>query len=95
MGMSTRIKGFISDDNETYRKHCAVLRACIDARISELPRETAEYFGCDSPEEYLFEEKLETDIKVHRADRDMVNGWEIIVSEIPEGVYKIRFENSY
>ena len=45
MGMSTRITGFVSPENENYKKHAKVLNACIEAGISELPKETAEYFG--------------------------------------------------
>jgi len=95
MGMSTHVVGFISPDNELYQKHLKVLRACIDAEVSELPKETAEYFGCEYPEEYLIEEKLETHVPVHEYGADMQEGYEIIVSEIPKGVHTIRFVNSY
>ena len=96
MGMSTYVKGFVSPNNETYKKHSKVLRACIDAGISELPKETAEYFGSEYPEEYLFEEKLEVEIKQHEwTDNDMSQGYEIKVSEIPKGVEVIRFVNSW
>jgi len=96
MGMSTCVKGFVSPKNETYKKHCKVLRACIDAGVSELPKETAEYFGSKFPEEYLFEEKLEVKIKQYGwTNNDMSDGLEIKVSEIPEGVEVIRFINSY
>lgn len=93
--MSTNVVAFISEDDETYQKHAKVLRACIDAGIEKLPKETAEYFDLDYPEEYLFEEKLETPIKTHKWGEDMRDGFEIYVSEIPEGVHKIRFYNSY
>lgn len=95
MGMSTRVCGFISSNNDTYQKHSKVLRACIDAGIEELPKETAEYFGADYPEEYLFEEKLEVTIPKHEWRAEMEEGYEIIVSEIPEGVEVIRFVNSW
>lgn len=95
MGMSTSVYGFVSPNNKIYRKHSKVLRACIDAGISELPKETAEYFDCEYPEEYLFEEKLEVSIPQHEYNEDMRQGYEIKVSEIPEGVEKIRFVNSW
>jgi hypothetical protein len=95
MGMTTRIKGFVSPENEDYKKHSKVLIACMEAGISELPKETAEYFGSSSPEEYLLEEKLQTKIPTHPYNEDMVEGFEIIVSEIPKGVHKIRFTNSW
>lgn len=94
--MSTNVKGFVSPNNETYKKHCNVLRACIDAGVSELPKETAEYFGSEHPSEYLFECKLEVEIKKHKwSDDDMSQGYEIKISEIPEGVEVIRFINSW
>lgn len=95
MGMSTRITGFVSPENEKYKKHANVLKACIEAGISELPKETAEYFGSKYPEKYLLEEKLEIKIPKYEYSEDMTEGFEIIVSEIPEGVHKIRFVNSW
>ena len=95
MSMSTHVVAFVSDEDKTYNKHAAVLRACSDAGVSELPKETAEYFGEPYPELYLLEERLTVDCPTHEYRTDYSNGFEIIVSEIPEGVHKIRFENSY
>jgi len=95
MGMSSRVIGFVSEDNENYKKHSRVLLACIDADIEELPKETAEFFGSKYPENYLLEEKLETAIPFHDYTADMKEGFEIILSEIPKDVYKIRFVNSW
>ncbi len=95
MGISTSVKGFVSPNNETYKKHSKVLIACIEAGVSELPKETAEYFGSKYPEEYLLEDKLEVPIIKHEYNEEMVDGFEIIVSEIPKDVYMIRFTNSY
>jgi hypothetical protein len=90
MGVSTHITGFISAENDLYKKHARVLRACIDAGIEVLPKETAEYFGSEYPEEYLFEEKLEIYMPVHDWTDECCDGCEIFVNEIPEGVHKIR-----
>ena len=95
MGMSTRVVGFISPNNETYKKHAKVLEACIEAGIEKLPKETAEYFGDNYPEKYLLEGKLQVDVPKHEYSADMTEGFEIIVSEIPKGVHKIRFTNSW
>ena len=95
MGMSTNVKGFVSPDDPTYKKHVKVLIACSEAGIKEMPRETAEYFGDSYPEKYLIEEKLEVNVPATEYSGDMEDGYEIIVSEIPEGVHKIRFYNSY
>ena len=89
------VKGFVSPENENYKKHAKVLIACIEAGISELPKETAEYFGSKCPEEYLLEEKLEVEIPIREWDNEYSSGFEIIVSEIPDGVHKIRFANSW
>jgi len=95
MGMSTNIKGFIPDTDSTYLKHLAVLQACLAAGIKKLPKETAEYFDSERPEEYLIEEKLEVDIPSRPYSDGGSEGYEIIVSEIPKGVHKIRFYNSW
>lgn len=95
MGMSTSLIGFVSPDNEDYKKHAAVLRACLDANIEELPKETAEFFNNAWPEEYLLEEKLKITIPYRTYDEDMQEGFEIILSEIPAEVHKIRFVTNF
>lgn len=95
MGMSTNVKGFVSPDDPTYKKHVKVLIACSEAGIEEMPKETSDYFGDSYPSIDLIEEKLEIKIPVKEYNGDMEDGYEIIVSEIPEGVHKIRFFNSY
>lgn len=94
MGMSTHVIGFVSPEDETYKKHAKVLLVCSEAKVS-LPKETAEYFGSDYADKSLLEEKLEVQIPQYEYNGDMVDGYEILVSEIPEGVHKIRFYNSY
>ena len=95
MAMVSFVTAFISPENDEYKKHARVLRACIEADIAELPKETANYFNSKYPETHLFEEKLEIKIPVHDYRDDMSEGFEIIISEIPKGVYKIRFTNSW
>lgn len=95
MGMSTTVVGFLSNENETYKKHAKVLEACIEAGISELPKETAEYFGSKDPDASLLDEKLEVEIPVKEIKGGYESGFELIVSEIPDGVYKIQFLNSW
>jgi hypothetical protein len=95
MGMSTHIKGFVSPENELYKNHSKVLLACLGAGIKELPKETAEFFDCKFPALYLLEEKLEINIPFKEYNEDMGDGYEVIISELPKEVYKIRFYNSY
>jgi len=93
--MSTHIKGFIPDTDPTYQKHKKVLIACYEAGIKKLPQETAIYFGNEYPDPYLLEEKLEVDILFNKLDDDSSNHYEVFIKDIPEGVEKIRFSNSW
>lgn len=95
MSLSTKVIGFVSPDNEKYKKHSKVLIACYEAGIKKLPKETTEYFGEEYPELYLLEEKLQITLPTHEYIGDSQRGIEIIVSEIPDGVHKIRFVNSW
>ena len=63
--------------------------------VERLPEETADYFGSEWPELNKLEEKLEVDIPYHNYSKNMTEGFEIIVSEIPNGVFKIRFTNTW
>ena len=98
MSMSTSIQAFIPDTDEAYNKHKKVLLACLEADV-ELPKKTAEYFGSEYAEEYLLEEKLEIDLEegkhYNEFSKDSSEGFEIELKNIPEGVTKIRFSNSY
>lgn len=94
MGLSTYIVAFVSPEDQTYKNHANVLKACHDAGVS-LPKETAEYFGQEEPEKYLLDEKLEIEIPFTQWDCDDQKGYQILVKDIPEGVHKIRFYNSW
>lgn len=95
MGMSTHVTAFTSPTNTEYQKHAKVLKVCLEAGLKQLPPETAEYFGASYVDESLLEEKLEVTIKTHEFDGDMVDGYEVYIKDIPAGVEKIRFYNSY
>ena len=93
--MSTNVVGFISPEDKTYEKHYKVLKVCVEAGLKELPRETAEYFDESYPSLHLADEKLEIKIPIHERSDDMTEIYEVILSEIPKGVHKIRFSNSW
>ncbi len=95
MGMSTHVTAFTSPTNTEYQKHAKVLKVCLEAGLKQLPPETGDYFGSDSVDESLLEEKLEVSIKTHEFHADMVEGYEVYIKDIPAGVEKIRFYNSY
>ncbi len=88
MGMVKKVRGFVLKENETHKKQVKVLEACIDAGISELPKETAEYFGGKYPEKHLIEEKTGIELITHNYERELERGYEIIMSEHPDYVYK-------
>jgi len=101
MGMSTHIVGF--KDRTEHDKHLRVLEVCKDAGVS-VPRETAAYLGDDSEgvdpnawDEYEIEEALQTSLGacVREFNREMEQGYEIVVDSIPDDVKVIRVYNSY
>lgn len=93
--MSTNVTAFTASNNPEYVKHAKVLQVCLDAGLSKLPPETAEYFGSEYVEAYLLEDRLRTKILVHEWSADSQEGFELYVKDIPAGVEKIRFYNSY
>ena len=93
--MSTYIKGYIPATDPLYVKHANVLKACFEAGIKELPEETAKYFGVKNPEPCMLEEILEVKIPVTEIFNDSRVHYEINIKDIPQGVEKIRFTNSW
>jgi len=92
--MSTKIKAFTSETNKEYIKHEKVWIVCSQAGVS-IPIETLEYFnGCDKPEDRLEFNLLEGH-HYHNWSTEMQEGFEVNLDELPEGVTKIRFYNSY
>ena len=93
--MSTYVKGYRSPDDAEHQKHLKVLQVCREVGVS-LPEETSDYFDGIKPEYIDPDSTLEVDILVHNVhpDSDTV-GYEVILSEIPQGVHKIRFANSW
>jgi len=93
MGMFSKVVGYRTEDDDTYKKHAKVLIACKEAGIKILPEETAKYFQWEYPEEYLLKEVLEIEVpnkKINEDDSDII---EVKVSDIPEGVEVLRFVN--
>lgn len=95
MSMSTHVKGFIPDTDPTYQKHKKVLVACHEAGIEHLPTETAAYFGDNHPCLSLLEAKLEVKIPVKEVRENGSANYEVYLKDIPEGVEKIRFANTW
>jgi hypothetical protein len=95
MGMTTHIIGLKSKDSEEYAKHSCVLKACHTAGVKKLPQETADFFDSELVDITLLNEILEVSIPHNLYVGDMEEGYEVIVSDIPKDVHKIRFYNSY
>lgn len=93
--MSTYIYGIRSKDNPEYQKHVKVLEACREADIEKLPQETANYFQCENPRDAEIESPLVVKVPKTEYREDMTEGYEIKVSDIPEGVEVIRFCNTW
>lgn len=93
--MSTHVVAFTSPNNTEYQKHAKVLKVCLEAGLKQLPPETAEYFGDSYVHESKLDEKLEVEIKHHEWGAEMRDGVEVYLKDIPAGVEKIRFYNSY
>ena len=92
--MSTYVMGLIEDTDPLYQKHLKVLQVCREANVS-LPKETYEFFG--GQYENVEIEKLKVDIpaKQFSDTQACADIFEILVSDIPKGVSKIRFINSF
>lgn len=91
--MSTHIEAFTPDTDPEYRKHLEVYDTCIRLDVS-LPKETDEYFNGDIPEERLRIE-LEEDVHYTIYSEDYSSGFEVDLDQLPEGVTKLRFTNSW
>lgn len=88
MSMSTHVVFLRSADDPTYQKYLKIYRACEEAGLVA-PPEVTSYFedGEEGP--------LEVRCYPREWNDDMQQGYEIDVSDIPEGVKIIRFWNSW
>lgn len=93
MGMSTHIEGFV-EPTETWRKFKQVWDACKAADV-DVPKEVLAHFQGIYPDEAgkMFNLEKASYVRTYRGD--MVEGFEICVAEIPEGMTTIRFYNSW
>jgi hypothetical protein len=95
MGMSTSVRAFIPDTDETFQKHKKVLIACREAGIS-LPKESVDYFGYDETGDWVLEKKLEISLgkeTLKEWSDNSSQGFEINIADLPKGVTKLRFAN--
>lgn len=92
MGMKSHVMFLRSKDDPEFKKKAAALNACLDAGV-EPPDEIMEYFN-DSYEE---DDALRIEGTAHKWDPQDGGrqGFDVFVSEIPEGTERIRFYNSW
>ena len=92
MSMSTHVTFLRNREDPEFKKNAAVLKACLDAEV-EPPEKIMEYFNWS----YEEDDALEIEGKVHEYNPLDCgrSGFEIYVSEIPEGTERIRFYNSW
>jgi hypothetical protein len=89
MSMSTHVIGFRPPD-EKWKKMKSVWDSCEKAGIDP-PKEVTEFFNDCEPDPA----GVEVEIKTHPYRAEMVDGYEVKLSELPKGISVIRFFNSY
>lgn len=100
MGMNVKITGIKENKTEEYINHSAVVRACVDAGISTLPKETIDFFNCgerpsldvinDILEIELIEDKHYVDISGFDDDT-----FELHLDTLPACIRSVKIEITY
>lgn len=91
MGMTTDIV-FLREADEFHKLKVDVLNACEKAGVAA-PDEIEKYFLYESNTDAALE--IQVDTSKYEWEDDDSSGFEIDIRELPEGVKKIRFFNSY
>lgn len=97
MGMSSRVKGLRSPDQEWQKKRAAV-KALVEAG-EPVPDSLIGYFGEKGvdPKYILDDETRGLDVNIpSKEGQDDSRSWiEVLVKDIPPGVERLRFINSW
>ena len=96
MGMSSHITGVRNLDGK-FAQMMKIKLACEEADVN-YPQEVDDYFKYpDESEDYLRREMEEVDISaaVSKCNHDTTDAWDVDLSNLPDEVKFIRFENSY
>ena len=91
MSMSTRVVLLRDKNDPEHVKKVAVLRALVEAGISNWPIEIEAYFDGMDDEDM----PLEIDFKPREWKDEYRQGYEIDIEDLPENVKTIRFYNSW
>ena len=87
--MSSYVSGYRSPNDPQYKKMLKVKHACEEAGL-DLPKEVEDYFPDeedDSP--------LKVEIPCEKSQDDASDIFTVFVKDIPKGVERITFRNSY
>lgn len=99
MSMITEIYGLGSTQSDEFLQHEAVLIACYNAGIHELPQKTAEFFNTKYSEPCVLKEFRKQEVPFQntlvQGEEEVSDIFEVVVADIPKGVDIIRFVNSY
>ena len=87
--MSTYIKGFKPPD-EKWLKMKEVYDSCKKAGV-DTPNEVKKFFNYEEPDDA----GVEIDIKTHDYAEEMIEGFDVHLSEVPEDVKILRFYYVY
>lgn len=91
--MSTHVVGFRPPD-EKWKKMYTVYQACQAADTS-IPEAVHKFFGYETPDESGVSVNLERHECCAEYKADMINGYEIDISKLPENITKIRVYNNW
>ena len=89
MGMSTHVVGFRPPDEKWYQMK-SIWDACVEASIS-VPDEVLVFFCDNDPEDAGIEVELKLEPYTGKGEE----GYDVILSEVPKSVDRIRFYNSW
>ena len=93
MSMSTHIVGFRPADDE-WNMNKNVWETCETAGVT-IPQEVMDFFDDEAPSDKPGMEVELSDDACKEYQGDMVSGYEVDISKLPQGVQFIRFYNSY
>ncbi len=98
MGMHSYVKG-VKPADDKYRKMLAIYQQCRDAQVS-VPKEVDDFFNGENPDPKGVVVTLRADAKGpvqewRDEDNEMLEGFEVDITNLPKDVTIIRFVNSY
>lgn len=103
MSMSTHVVLLRDGTSEDHRKKVKAMEALIEAKVAA-PDSLLEYFGISEESEFradtsglevVYASRYSSEPWCERWRTESGDGFEVFLSELPAGVKRIRFYNSY